>query len=420
MTTTVTPAPSQKQPSVWHRLYHGETTFDFVGRRRIFFLISLTLIVISIVSLAFRGLNLGIDFEGGVAWEVSASKVKQSDAEDILRAAGINLNDAKIQTLSSASGERLRIQVGTEPNDVQSKVRQELATKAGVDLQEVSLNSVSATWGSEITDKAIRALIAFFVVIAIYISIRFEWKMAVGALAAVVHDVLISVGVYSVFGFEVTPATVIAFLTILGFSLYDTVVVFDKVHENAKRLGTRYPYSDVVNLSMNQVLMRSLNTSLAAVLPVLSLLIVGSWMLGAVALQDFALALLVGLITGSYSSIFIATPILAALKEREPKYRAVRQRAERQGTRSSTTTRLAKEERVALAVNADADTGFDEHLDADGNVVPDAGSKRRATVGNGSGNGAATSAASSGPVQAAPRPSTGLSHPPRPRKKKRR
>lgn len=410
MSDVLTPeAASPKPPSLWHRLFHGETTFDFVGRRRIFFLLSGLAILASVVSLAFRGLNLGIDFEGGVAWEVSAAKVGAGDAGAILQANGISADDAKVQTLSSASGERLRIQVGAQPVDVQSKVRQELATRAGVDLQEVSLNSVSATWGSEITEKAIRALIVFFIVIAIYISIRFEWKMAVGGLAAVLHDVLISVGVYSIFGFEVTPATVVAFLTILGFSLYDTIVVFDKVHENAKRLGARTTYSDIVNLSMNQVLMRSLNTSVAAVLPVLSLLIVGSWMLGAVALQDFALALLVGLITGAYSSIFIATPILASLKEREPKYKAVRQRLERQGAKAPASTRLARAERDALEAAADADADVEAG-------EPVTGRAAVAVAGNGAGSGTAKP----GPVQAAPKPAGGLTHAPRPRKKKRR
>ncbi len=399
--TAVLDGQTPVKTSVWHRLYHGETTFDFVGRRKIGFMISGIIIVLSIVSLAFRGLNLGIDFEGGVAWELSASKLTSDGAKQILSANDINTTDAKVQTLSSASGERLRIQVGSQPTEVQSKVREELASKAGVDLQEVSLNSVSATWGSEITDKAIRALVIFFIAITIYISLRFEWKMAVGALGAVLHDVLISVGVYSIFGFEVTPATVIAFLTILGFSLYDTIVVFDKVHENTKRMGGgRYTYSDIVNLSMNQVLMRSLNTSLAAVLPVLSLLVVGSWMLGAIALQDFALALLVGLITGSYSSIFIATPILAMLKEREPRYRAARQRLERQAGRAPAEARIAASERESLAAESDADAG-----------VPAAVAPAAAVVG-GSSNGATKPAPS--------RPSSGLTHPPRPRKKKRR
>jgi preprotein translocase subunit SecF len=392
MTTTedrpvITPPPPSKG-SIWHRLYHGETRYDFVGKRRIGFIISGVVILVSLVSLFTRGLNLGIDFEGGVAWEMPASNgVTTATVRDVLAADGIDTADAKIQSLSGAGGDRIRIQVGAQSSDVQTKVRNDLAAKAGVQPDDVSVNSVSASWGSEITKKAVRALIFFFVAIALYISIRFEWRMAVGAIVAVLHDVLISVGIYSVFGFQVTPETVVAFLTILGFSLYDTIVVFDKVHENTKRYaGGRTTYSEIVNLSMNQTLMRSLNTSLAAVLPVLSLLVVGSWILGAVALQDFAVALLVGLITGSYSSIFIATPMLAILKAREPKWRAVQQRA-------------ARSETGVPAAAAPAMAGV---------PVP-----ARATPG--------TVAPSASPSSVPPSASTGgLTHPPRPRKKKRR
>jgi len=414
MTDTLTPSPDAapngaRRGGLWHRLYHGETTFDFVGKRRIGFALSGLAIVISLLSFAFRGLNYGIDFEGGVAWEVTAERVTRPDVESILEDNGIAAGDAKIQTLSSASGERIRVQVGAQPSDVQTAVRQDLARAAGVDVQDVSLNSVSASWGSEITEKAVRALIVFFIVLTLYITVRFEWKMAIASLIAVFHDLIISVGVYSVLGWEVTPATVVAFLTILGFSLYDTIVVFDKVHENAKRFGTRVTYSDIVNLSMNQVLMRSLNTTLAAILPILSLLVVGSWMLGAVTLEEFALALLVGMIVGAYSSIYIATPLLAILKEREPKYQAVRQRLEKVGARQSATTRLRSEERVALAMAATDEAG-EREASGDG------------AEGRGDGGGpAGTPSGSTGGVrQAPPKPSTGLTHAPRPRKKKRR
>ena len=326
--TTPTPAPAPKG-SVWHRLYHGETNFDFVGKRRIGFTISAVLIVVSAISLIFQGLNLGIDFEGGVAWEFQANGQTVDNARSVLEANGINPVDAKIQTLSGSSGERLRVQVGDQPAAVQTAVKEAFAKATGANVEDVSVNVVSPTWGSQITKKAIRALIAFFILITIYISIRFEWRMAVAALLAVFHDVFISVGIYSIFGFEVTPATVIAFLTILGFSLYDTIVVFDKVHENTRQMITqRASYGDIVNKSMNQVLMRSINTSLAAVLPVISLLVIGVKLLGAVALEDFALALLVGLLAGSYSSIFVATPILALLKGKDKRTRSPgRQRA---------------------------------------------------------------------------------------------
>ena len=197
-----------------------------------------------------------------------------------------------------------------------------MAAEAKVPSESVSVTSVSSTWGRSITEKAVRALVIFLILVALFIAWRLEWRMALAAIVAMLHDVLISIGVYSLLRFEVTPATVVAFLTILGFSLYDTIVVFDKVKENAERFaGSRTPYADVVNVSMNQVLMRSINTTLAAVLPVLSLLVLGAGILGATTLREFALALLVGLITGSYSSIFIASPLLAMLKEREPRYR---------------------------------------------------------------------------------------------------
>ena len=308
--------------SLFSRLYRGETTFNFIGRRWIGFGLSLFLVLVTIVSLFSRGLNLGIDFKGGVAWEVPAATLTIEDVTQVLEDNKLDVTTAKIQELSGADGRRIRAQVGDQPAEVRTAVQNSLASKAGVDTQDVSVSAVSSSWGRSITEKAVRALIVFFILVSIFISFRFEWKMAVSAILAMVHDVLLSVGVYSVTGFSVTPATVIAFLTILGFSLYDTIVVFDKVHDNAKRLSaSRASYGDVVNVSMNQVLMRSLNTSLAAVLPVLSLLVLGAGVLGVVSLQDFALALLVGLLLGAYSSIYIATPILAVLKEREEKYR---------------------------------------------------------------------------------------------------
>ena len=380
-----------KSGGVLHRLYHGETHFDFVGKRRIGFAISGILILVSLLSLFTRGLNLGIEFEGGVAWEFPAANTSVEQTRSTLDKFGVS--DAKIQTLRGSDGERIRAQAGPQTGSTSSGVRQTLAENAKVDIGEVSFTSIGPTWGEEITRKAIRALVIFFIFLALYITVRFEWRMAVAALAAVVHDVLISVGVYSLFGFEVTPATVIAFLTILGFSLYDTIVVFDKVHENTRRvLATgRATYGDVVNLSMNQVLARSLNTTLCAVLPVLSLLVVGSIMMGATSLEDFALALLVGLITGSYSSIFIATPILAALKEREPRYKALK-------AKFGTTTVLS----TIPAATAVATLGS-------------TGSPVRGGTTTG-----ATAGTARTPVTVGSSTGSPLGHPPRPRKKKRR
>jgi len=308
---------------IFGRLYHGETSFDFVGKRKIGFAISITLILLTLGSLLTRGLNLGIDFEGGVAWQVPSSETMDVDAaRSVLDDNGVPTENAKVQTLTSGTTSSIRIQVGDQTAEVRTKVQTDLAIKANVDINEVSVSSVSSSWGRAITEKAIRALIAFMVLVGIYIAWRFEWRMAIAAILAMLHDVLISVGIYSLIGFEVTPATVVAFLTILGFSLYDTIVVFDKVKDNIEKFGSsRTSMADITNVSMNQVLMRSLNTSLAAVLPVLSLLVLGSGVFGAIALREFAIALLVGLITGSYSSIYIASPLLTIFKQRESRYK---------------------------------------------------------------------------------------------------
>ena len=383
----IDPATQHDRRSALGRLYHGETSIDFYGRRWWGIGLSIVLLLITFGSLAVRGLNLGIDFEGGVSWEVPAQNFTVDQARGVLEANGINGDRAKIYERESATGKNILVQVEDQPLETQTAVRVALASGAGVDEQAVSSNSVSSTWGASITEKAVRALIIFLALVALFIAWRFEWRMALGAIVAMLHDVLISVGVYSVLGFEVTPATVVAFLTILGFSLYDTIVVFDKVQENDARFtGSRVPYADVVNVSMNQVLMRSLNTSLAAVLPVLSLLILGAGIMGAVTLREFALALLVGLITGSYSSIFIATPLLAILKERAPKYRTLR-------SAHATGTEL---ERLVLGATPSGRSGR----------------VRRQQSGD------LTMAAAESILPAGPK--AVLTHPPRPRKKKRR
>lgn len=418
-----TSVDGKRKGSLAHRLYHGETSFDFIALRKVGFALSGFLIVISSLSLFTRGLNLGIDFEGGVAWEFPSKNLTVAQTRDVMSADG--LNDAKVQTLQGTSGNRIRVQVGPQPTERQTQVQADLAKKAGIDVGEVSLNAVGPSWGNEISHKAERALVWFFIAITIYITLRFEWKMAVGALVAVVHDVVISVGIYSVFGFEVSPATVIAFLTILGYSLYDTIVVFERVHKNRRVLNTgKATYGDMINLSMNQVLMRSLNTSLAAVLPVLSLLIVGAWILGAIALQDFALALLVGLITGSYSSIFIATPILAMLKEREPRNRQLRAKLggattgvfaslgardvatmiagdtpEPASAKAASTRVSSRRATATLPAQGESDAG-----DVEAGVARSAPER--------------TTSATSASTRVPPRPGTAV--PPRPRKKKRR
>ena len=320
--------------SIWYRLYNGETDWEFIRPFKRWLLISGVIIGAGLLSLGVRGLNFGIDFRGGTAWEVPTESPSVNDARDALRPLG--LGEAKVQVLGTNI---LRVQAdptaGTpeERKEQQRAVAEALAEAEGVEASLVSINEVGPSWGSEITEKALRALIAFLVAITIYISLRFEPKMALACLAALLHDILVTVGVYSIVGFEVTPATVVAFLTILGYSLYDGIVVFDKVEENTRGLASsgRMTYSDMVNLSMNQVLMRSLNTSITALMPIFSVLFVGAFLLGATTLQDFGLALGIGLLASAYSSIFIASPLLAVLKEREPRYAAIRERLAARG-----------------------------------------------------------------------------------------
>jgi preprotein translocase subunit SecF len=316
--------------------YHERTNFDFTGRAWRWAILSGTVVLIALIAMFTRGLNLGIDFEGGTSWQVPVrgKSASVSDVRDVIRPLG--LGDAKVLVLEGDSGRSVRVQSKDINPSAEDKVTDALAQYGGVERTEVSVDTVGPTFGDQVRNNAIKALVVFFLVVAAYLAIRFEWKMAGAAIVAVIHDIIVTVGVYALTGFEVTPATVVAFLTILGFSLYDTVVVFDKIKENEATIGTVRgdSYSKMVNRSMNQVLMRSLSTSFVAVLPVASLLFVGAGLFGALALRDFALALFVGLITGAYSSIFVATPLLAWWKEREPRNQALRERSEAQLARA--------------------------------------------------------------------------------------
>jgi preprotein translocase subunit SecF len=311
------------------RLYHGLTRVDFVGRRKIWFSVSMAIIVLGLASLGFRGFNLGIEFKGGSSWEVLAPNTSITAMTNAVEKVG--LSNPIVEKLGSDT-----YQVTADINSLSStkqltltdNVVAAMAKVAHRSTNQVSTSTVGPTWGGQITDKAVEALIVFFIAVVAYISIRFEPKMAAAAFIAMVHDLLVTVGVYSLFGFQITPDTVIAILTILGYSLYDTVVVFDRVRDNTQNVlksGT-LTYSEMVNLSMNQTLARSINTSLVAILPVLSVLLIGADLLGATTLQNYGLALFVGLMSGAYSSIFIASPLLAVLKEREPRYRDLKER----------------------------------------------------------------------------------------------
>jgi preprotein translocase subunit SecF len=337
-----TPAQPRKRGPLG-RLYHGDTKIDFIGRTKLWFTLSAIFLIIGLGSLATRGLNLGIDFEGGAIFQVPTATMSVAEARDVLN--GFGLGGSKVQEITSDSGRSISVQTDTLDPAKSTQVRNALATKAGVTPDQVNREEVGPSWGKEISQKARNALIVFLIVITLYITIRFEFKMAVPTLAALVHDVLVTVGVYSLSGLEVTPATVVALLTILGYSIYDGIVVFDKVNENTRLVSATngVTYSDMVNLSLNQTLMRSLNTSIAAVIPIMSLLGIGSLLLGAKTLEEFGLALLIGLISGAYSSIFIASPLLAIMKEREPRNRDIRRRIESR----ETSRRAAERETVA-------------------------------------------------------------------------
>jgi preprotein translocase subunit SecF len=325
-----------KSHGVIGRLYRGETHFDFVRKRRRWFLLSGIVILAGVVSLGTRGLNYSIEFVGGTSWQVQSPTFTVASAKSALTPLG--LGGAQIEQLASGKSRTILVETkigkgGLPTEDQITTVSSALAKAAGVSAAGIGVEQVGPSWGGQITHKAIEALIAFFIIIAAYISIFFEWKMALAAIIAVIHDIAVTIGIYSLTGFSVTPDTVVAFLTILGYSLYDTIVVFDRVRDNVSGLGAtgKLTYTDVVNLSMNQTLARSINTSLVAILPILAVLVLGAQVLGAVTLQYFGLALFVGLTSGAYSSIFIASPLLAMFKEKESRYRSIRDKLEARG-----------------------------------------------------------------------------------------
>ena len=304
-------------------LYEGDVSVDFVGRRYLWYAISGVIVIVAASGLYFKGLNLGVEFEGGVEYTISVphSQVTQANADKVRDAiSGTGIPEAKTPTVTTSGDKAIRAQTEAMSNDDADKVIAAIARTLNVSAtNDISPTEVGASWGSQVRDRAITGLIVFLILVVLFIWAYFrQWKMSVGAMVALFHDLVITVGVYALSGFEVTPATVTGVLTILGFSLYDTVVVFDKVRENTKDLRqSRKTYAELANLAINQTLVRSVNTSIVALLPVGALLYVGIFQLGSGALKDLALALFVGMAAGAYSSIFIATPLVAQLKSRE-------------------------------------------------------------------------------------------------------
>src|SRR5580658_6053880 len=337
--------------NVGGRLYRGEVSFDFVNRQKLWYTISGFILVISLLALIFRGLDFSVDFKGGSVFTVPATaSVTQSGLEQVASAnGGTNPTATEVKPFNGKAP-YWQVQTTQLSTNKSLDIERAIAQKFDINVGNISIDTVGSSWGSQVSQKALEALIAFLIVIVIYLSIAFEWRMAAAAFVALAHDIVITIGVYALTGFQVSPATVIGLLTILGYSLYDTVVVFDKVRENtAPILGTRKStYSDAANLALNQTLVRSINTSLTALLPVAAILVVGTLLLGNGELKDLSLVLFVGMLSGTYSSICIATPVLADLKERQQQYR---QLAKQIAQRATSTKRQAK---VAVASAAAA------------------------------------------------------------------
>ncbi len=343
------------------RLYRGESNIDFIGKRKIWFALSAVVILACLLIMPlrpapspcapplpsyFKGLNCGIEFKGGIS--VQAPIAPGSELADLSELDVINrveealvpvgVSDAQIQ-VATTEGERSVIVQTSAVGEAeeQEQVADTVREITGASIADSPTQRIGRKWGGEITSKAIRALVIFLVVVAAFMSIRFEWKMAVVALIALLHDLILTSGVYALVGFEVTPSTVIAILTILGYSLYDNVVVFERVDEETVTYAAtgRMTYEAAANGAVNQVFMRSLNTTLTTMLPVSALLFVGAGLLGATTMKDLSLALLVGMFTGAYSSVFVAVPILSILKEKEPRYQNVREKVERDEKKSA-------------------------------------------------------------------------------------
>jgi len=345
------PSASRRRGAL-QRIYRGETEIDFIGKRKLWFLISGTLLLACIAIITFKPLNFGIEFEGGIQIQAPVpadgplGDTSNADVVSEVRSAleDQGADEAQIQVFTNDDGRGLTVQSKAIADpESQAQAVQIVSDTVGAPIADIGSQRIGSKWGGEITRSAVRALIIFIIVVTVFISWRFEWKMAVGALAALIHDLLITAGVYALVGFEVTPSTVIAILTILGYSLYDTIVVFDKVEEDTTLFAAtgKMTYEASANIAMNEVFMRSLNTSLATLLPVGALLAVGTGLLGASTLKDLSLALLVGILSGTYSSVFVATPVLTVLKEREPRYRNVRTKVLREAQRQTAAPALA-------------------------------------------------------------------------------
>ncbi|MEV0231536.1 protein translocase subunit SecF [Nonomuraea sp. NPDC050786] len=304
------------------RLYRGEIDVDFVGKWRLWYSLSGFLLVVSLAGLLINGLNLGVEFKGGTVFSFKAPTATIEQLREEFSAQGVH------QPIVQSTSGGWRVTTETLQEGTLGQVQTAVAKDFNVPASQISVQSIGASWGGEVSQKAWIGLGVFMLAIILYLSMAFEPKMALAAIVALVHDLVITAGIYAWSGFEVTPATLLGFLTILGYSLYDAVVVFDMIKEVTAKLGhtSKMTYSMAANNALNHTLIRSLNTSLVAILPVAAILFIGTTLLGAGVLKDLSLALFVGMIVGTYSSLCVATPLLVTLKEREPKYQAIAKR----------------------------------------------------------------------------------------------
>lgn len=386
-------------------MYRGTNDFDFPKIALRAGIVSVVAIILSVGSIVVQGLNLSLDFEGGSSWEVPSAEFTEDQAGAVL--ADNNAADgARYQQFTMVDGtEVLRITASIDDIDAGTAIARDLAAAAGLDPGDVAVSIIGPSWGADITSQALKSLVWFFLLIGGYLAWRLEPKMALGSLIAVVHDLIITVGIYSIFQLQVTPATVVAFLTILGYSLYDNVVVCDRLQEMTRQhaRASKYTYTAVMRRTLNDTLMRCINTALTAILPIVGLLVVGGVFMGEALLMDFSVALLIGLLLGMYSSVFIAVPLVGVFKEREPTYKEIR-------------TKL-----IARGVDVD-DTSWKEPL---GTVLPGLNRKVTADSRSESSSDGHEHDASSGSSRRGtdmPAPALGISvdgRPPRPRKKRK-
>ena len=328
---TVEDTKEPQTDSGFNRLLTGRTTIDFIGRSRLWLMIVLAVVTICLVGGVLRGLSFSIDFTGGTAYTVTGATQEFTTEELRDAVLGAGAGEAIVQVFNDGEGAQISTPtVGEIGGDEQAAVIDAILSVTGVEREALAVDAVGPRWGAQITYQALRALIVFLILVVIYLSLRFEWRMAVAALATLVHDVVVTAGIYAIVGFEISPASVIALLTILGYSLYDTVVVFDRVAEDTAGLSSvsSTTYGEQANRALNEVLVRSLSTSMTSLLPVGSLLFIGATLLGADTLRDLALALFIGMAVGTYSSVIVATPLLVWLKEKEPRWAELKERVE--------------------------------------------------------------------------------------------